>query len=186
MTKHKPHVDDLEFEPEAAETVAGNIADKVKDLKAKLATAETKAKEYLDGWQRARADYANLQKEVGEEKIRLALQAKKSLLLDLINLADTFELARSDTANLAAVPPAWQQGFAHIHKELLNILNHHGLSVIDPLNQKFDPKLHHSIQTVPTDDPAADQTIVKVLKKGYQIAGEILRPAQVTVATLSK
>lgn len=186
MAKHKPHVDDLEFEPEAVETTSGDMADKLKDLKAKLIATETKAKEYLDGWQRARADYANLQKEVSEEKARLTLQAKKLLLLDLINLADTFELARGDTANLAAVPAAWQQGFAQIHKELLNILNHHGLAVIDPLNQKFDPKLHHSIQTVPTDDPRNDQTVVKVLKKGYQVAGEILRPAQVTVATLSK
>lgn len=180
MSKHKPHVDDIEFESEEDNTPA----DKLKSLRLKLATAEDKAKEYLDGWQRARADYANLQKSEGELRNKTALQAKKTLLLDLINLADTFELARGDETALAKVPVAWQQGFEHIHKELLNILNRHGLTVIDPLNELFDPKYHESLNTEPTTDPKADHTIVKVLKKGYQLGEEVIRPAQVTVATL--
>lgn len=181
MSKHKPHVEDLEFESEE-ETAP---TDKIKSLRQQLLAAQTEAKEYLDGWQRARADYANLQKSAAGDKLRLGKQAKQTLLLDLINLADTFELARSDETALAAVPPAWRQGFEHIHKDLLAILNRHGLTVIDPLGETFDPKQHEPLGTAPTTDPSQDHQIVKVLKKGYALEDEIIRPAQVTVATLS-
>jgi len=183
MSKHKPqpHIEDVEFEPEE-ETA---LTDKIKLLRQQLLAAQTEAKEYLDGWQRARADYANLQKTIATEKTRLAKQAKQALLLDLINLADTFELARSDETALRGVPTAWQQGFEHIHKDLLAILDRHGLTVINPLGETFDHKQHASLNTTPTTNPTQDQQIVKVLKKGYALAGEVIRPAQVTVATLT-
>lgn len=182
MSKHKPQVEDLEFESEE-ETAP---TDKIKSLRQQLSAAQTEAKEYLDGWQRARADYANLQKTATQEKNRQTKQAKQTLLLDLINLADTFELARSDETALQGVPMAWRQGFEHIHKDLLNILQRHDLTVINPLNETFDPKYHESLNTEPTDDPALDHRIVKVLKRGYQSGEEVIRPAQVTVATLTK
>jgi molecular chaperone GrpE (heat shock protein) len=54
------HNDDVQFEDiEEGE----NPALLIKKLREKLRTCENEKKEYLDGWQRMRADYANARKE---------------------------------------------------------------------------------------------------------------------------
>jgi len=51
---------------------------------------------------------------------------------------------------------------------------------VNPVGEKFDPHVHQAISIVPADQEP--NTVVKVLQKGYVIAGRMLRPALVTVA----
>lgn len=186
MKKTTPPTEEgLEFEPipeEGGSSASPEI--KIKKLKDKLKETEDKAREYLDGWQRAKADYANLQKQELISRQNISKQALKPLLLDLINLADTFDLALSHEESLKEVPESWRLGIEHIHKELLKILEHNGLDIVNPLNQPFDPLEHHSVGTVETNEPDQDNKIVRVLKKGYRLGEQVIRPAQVTVAIL--
>ena len=57
-----------------------------------------------------------------------------------------------------------------------------GVTRIDAASQRFDPELHDAITTVPASSAEEDGLIVGVIRPGYRIGGQILRPAGVAVA----
>lgn len=185
MDKDSESKDEFELELTDEDSNPPSLQVELKNLKTKLKEANTKATEYLTGWQRAKADYLNLQREEIKARENLVVWATRPILLELIGLADIFDLAFVDQKSWQNLPANWRQGVEHIHKELLAILARQAVEVIDPQGEKFDPIKHHSVGTLKTDDPAADDRIIAVLKKGYTWSGEILRPAQVKVGTLS-
>lgn len=176
--------EDLKFESSEEELGEAKLGGDLKRLREKLKEAESKAAEYLAGWQRAKADYLNLKREEEEAKKELAAFAKKPILLELIHLADTFDLAFSNKESWESVPLNWRQGVEYIHKELLTILDRHELAQIDPLGLLFNPEEHHSVGALETDDPNEDNKVIQVLKKGYKLNGQVIRPAQVKVGEL--
>jgi molecular chaperone GrpE len=66
-------------------------------------------------------------------------------------------------------------------KQFDQTLARHGVEVVDPAGQPFDPDLHEAMQAVPTADAAPD-TVVQVVQKGLVLNGRLVRPARVLVA----
>lgn len=145
--------------------------DKVKKLKEKLKDAEAKAKEYLDGWQRAQAEFVNIRKRDEEAKIEFIKFVSEKLVSELIPVFDSLSLA---------------QGHAEpIYKQLMQILKQNGLEEDNPMGEIFDPKKHEAIGTIKTDKEDEDHKILEVLQKGYILSGKIIRPAKVRIGELS-
>ena len=145
--------------------------DTIKKLKEKLKDAEGKAKENMDGWQRAQADFINLRKRDEEAKMDFLKYANSALMTELIPVLDSFTLAEAHPG--ADLLP--------LHKQLINILKSNGLEEINPLGEKFDPSFHEAIGMIKTDKPDEDHKILEVLQKGYIMNGKSLRPAKVKV-----
>jgi molecular chaperone GrpE len=145
-----------------------------------LAQAKREADEYLKGWQRARADYANLKRETDERLQELAGFANAELLKDLLPLVDYFKHA------LAAVPKeeagsAWVEGIRHIQTKLMEVLAYHGVKELETIGEKFDPALHEAVQEEGgTDQPAG--TVIAEARTGFTLHGKLLQPARVKVA----
>jgi molecular chaperone GrpE len=68
-----------------------------------------------------------------------------------------------------------------IYGRLFNALRQAGLEPLVVEGQKFDPNLHHAVETVATGD-VEDHTVVQELQRGYNFKGRLLRPAMVKVA----
>ena len=158
--------DDIQLDKEGlddsvlAEEHAG---DQVKKLKEKLKTAEAKAKDYLDGWQRAQADFVNIRKRDEEAKMEFLKFAKGDLLVQLLPVLDSLVLA---------------QGHAQpIYKQLMQILKQSGLEEYNPKGEDFDPRKHESIGTLEGEE----NKILEVVQKGYILSGKIIRPAKVKI-----
>ena len=66
-------------------------------------------------------------------------------------------------------------------RELLNVLERHGVTRIDPKGQRFDPNCHQAMYEVP-DPSVPEGTVVDVMQSGYVIGDRCLRPALVAVA----
>ena len=49
------------------------------------------------------------------------------------------------------------------------------------LNEPFDPARHEAVTTVPTSAAGDEDKVVGVVRRGYMIGDEVLRPAQVAV-----
>ena len=184
MPKCPDHNLDPEFEATEELLAEEGSTSQLKNLRAKLKNSEQKAAEYLAGWQRAKADYLNLQREEVAAKAELASFAKKPILNELIHLADVFDLAVANKEAWEAVPENWRQGVEYIHKELLSILERHGLTTINPQGDLFNPRLHHSVGVLETKNENEDNTVLEVVQKGYFLGEEVVRPAQVKVGTL--
>ncbi|MBI3573819.1 hypothetical protein HY090_02105, partial [Candidatus Kaiserbacteria bacterium] len=67
--------DDVIFEPEDGEGNTKNPEEKLKELKEKLKEVQKERNQYLEGWQRSKADYINAKKRADEERQSLAMYA---------------------------------------------------------------------------------------------------------------
>ena len=86
--------------------------------------------------------------------------------------------------SIAAGDPALKsflEGVELTERELLNVLERHGVTRIDPLGQRFDPNCHQAMYEVP-DPSVPEGTVVDVMQSGYTIGDRCLRPALVAVA----
>ena len=66
-------------------------------------------------------------------------------------------------------------------RDLLKTLGRHGVKLLEPQGQKFDPNMHQAMFEVPNDE-VPNGTVVQVVQSGYSIGGRVLRPALVGVA----
>ena len=148
-----------------------HAGDQVKKLKEKLKGAEAKAKEYLDSWQRAQADFTNLRRRDDEAKIEFLKFANQKLIEELLPVLDSFDLALSHD-NLALEP---------VQKQFLSVLKTYGLEESEPRGENFDPRFHESVGVIKTDNKEEDHKILEIIQKGYILSEKIIRPAKVKI-----
>lgn len=177
---------DFEFEESTEEGEALSGTSKIKKLQEKIKTLEKEKQEYLDGWQRARADYANLQKTTDDDKKRLKALVTEDILQELIPVIDSFLMAMANKETWEKVDPAWRTGVEYIYQQLMNTLEQRGLTLFGEIEESFDPIKHEAVSEEQTDDGAKDHTIAKVIQKGFMLGESVLRPARVVVYTAQK
>ncbi|MCZ7542366.1 MAG: nucleotide exchange factor GrpE [Anaerolineae bacterium] len=162
------------------EAPAAEATPSLEALEAQLAEAEAKAAEYLDGWQRERAELANYRKRVERERAEMYLNAKLEMAGRLFPVLDDFERA-ADNIPEDARETEWANGIMLIYRKLQSILEAEGIVEIEALGQPFDPAFHEAISQDEDDAYEADH-VIDVLQKGYRHGDRVLRPAMVRVA----
>lgn len=153
----------------------------VKKLRDKLKKCVEEKQEYLNGWQRSKADFVNARKKEEEFRAGLIAFAKEGLIIDLLTSIDNFDMAFANKEVWESVDKNWRIGIEHIHSQLLKTLEEHGLEQFDPQGEQFDHNRHDSIETVVTDKKEDDHKVVEVMQKGYILGGKVIRPAKVKV-----
>lgn len=170
---------DVDFEPEEELGDIASAKAKLAKLKAELAAAKKERQEFLDGWQRCKADSVNARREALASAERISERAKDGLVLELIPVLDSFDMATGSEA-WEAVDPTWKSGMEHIRNQLLDVLQGNGITRFGKIGEQFDPKKHEAIQE--TDEmPGLPHSIVKIIRFGYAAGDRIIRPAQVIV-----
>jgi len=158
----------------------------IKKLREKLKASEAKAAEYLDGWQRMKADFVNARKRDEERAKEIRTFANEGLIEELLPVLDSFEMAMGNKEAWEKADKNWRVGVEYIYNHLLETLKKNGIEVIDPLGEKFDPKRDTPTETISTDNPDEDGKIVVVLSKGYILNGKEIRSPRVKVAEYKK
>lgn len=177
--------DDVNFEPLSAQAGDDELGDagaaqaKVKKLREELKESQKKAAEYLDGWQRCKADSVNARKDALRDGERLAERAKEGVTEDLLPVLDSFDMAMGADV-WETVSEDWRAGINHIRNQLLDVLEKNGIERFGKVGEPFDPRLHEAVQEV-DDMPGDSHTIVKVLRHGYRAGERSVRPAQVII-----
>ena len=150
-------------------------------LKAELAKAKTQSIEYLDGWQRARADFSNYKKRQETEYASQRALSTGVLVAKLLPVLDDFERA-SKTLPTGLREMTWIGGVLLIHRKLQLVLEGEGIKLIEVKpNDSFDPSIHEAVSQ---DDAEGIESgrIIEELQRGYKLADRVLRPALVRVA----
>lgn len=147
---------------------------------AEVVALEKKAKEYMDGWMRERADFSNYKKRVETQLRDSAQNAAVEALVTLIPVIDDFERA------MANVPPElsgnpWLNGVSMIQRKFQKMLDDQGVTVLDPVGDVFDPNRHEAVGMEDSDEVESGHIAV-TLQKGYLHGERVLRPALVKVA----
>ncbi len=153
----------------------------IKKLRDKLKKCSAERQEYLAGWQRAKADSINSRRRDEEEKKRFIKFACQDLLLDLVQVMDSFDMAFGNKELWQKVDQEWRKGVEMIHSQLLDLMKSQGLEEIKSEGVKYDPAIHDAVSNIETSDKAKDQMIDKVLHRGYKLEENVVRAARVSV-----
>jgi molecular chaperone GrpE len=149
-------------------------------LRQELEKAKAQAADYLDGWQRARAEFANYKKRNEQERQELFKLANATFMARLLPIFDDFERAfQTLPRNLLSL--TWIDGVALIYRRLQAILEAEGLALIETEGESFDPLLHEAVTSEESAEHQEGQIIGEV-QKGYKLGDRVLRPALVRVA----
>jgi molecular chaperone GrpE len=184
--KHQEDVvfEDANEEGEALSEVNPQAA--LKKLREKLKVSQAERQEYLEMSQRLKADYVNLKRDEAKLREENRKYAKHDLLLELLDVADSFDMAMANKEAWEAVPANWRKGVEYIYSKLLTILKQHDLTEINPLGQEFNPAEHHSVATIDTTESDDDNMVLNVVQKGYKLHDRVIRPAKVKVGHFIK
>lgn len=164
--------------PADSATASSEAAAEIEALSAQLGDAEKTIAELKDTMLRERADIENRRRRLQRELDQARRFANEGLLRELLPVCDNLEHGMAvDTDNASAL----REGMQLTLKSLNKVIDDHGLKVVDPAGQPFDPELHQAMSMVPTDEQAPD-TVVTVMQKGYVLNDRLLRPALVMVA----
>jgi len=153
----------------------------LEECQRKLQECEKKRDEYLDGWQRARAEFSNYKKDEYKRFDEVVKTSNLRLTTDLIRVLDSFDLS------LAALEKEGkaEKGMYLIRAQLEDVLKGYGLERMRvSVGDKFDPNLHDAVASVESEQE--DGTVVEEVEKGYLLYGRVIRPARVKVAKKTK
>jgi molecular chaperone GrpE len=142
--------------------------------------------EMKDRLLRALAEMENLRKRTDREIADSRAYAVTAFARDILNVADNMHraLGALDTELREKVDAGVKgllDGVELTERELMKVLEKHGVRKLEPLGQKFDPNRHQAMYEMP-DASAAPGTVVQVVQAGYTIGDRVLRPALVAVA----
>lgn len=194
--KHKPDEEEkivegeiIPEEPEApasqepaVEVPAVIPEEEIAQLRADLDAALAKADEYLNGWQRERAEFFNYKKRMERELSLGGQNAFGNAVRRYLDIAD--DLARAlknknrPTEGNGAI---WADGIDLIYKKLVGAFEADGVKMIDTDGKYFDPNLHEAISHEDSPDHESGQ-IIEVVQPGYVLGDRVIRPARVRVA----
>jgi molecular chaperone GrpE len=152
---------------------------------AELAALRAEAAELKDKLLRAHAEVENIRKRAEREREETAKYAISKLAREVVGVGDNFQRAIEavpvGAADLDPALKSFLEGVTMTERELLNVLERHGIKRIHPINEPFNPHLHQAVMEIQrTDVPAG--TAVQVFQAGYTIGDRVLRPAMVAVS----
>ena len=179
---------DTNARPSIAPAAEGDTAGPTDEGKV-AALVEALSKEsadYKDKLLRTLAEMENLRRRTEREIADTRLYAISAFARDIIAVADNMQRAmgaldaelreKADGGTKALL-----DGVELTERELLKVLEKHGVKKFDPLGEKFDPNLHQAMYEIPDPSQPAG-TVAQVVQPGYMIGERVLRPALVAVA----
>jgi molecular chaperone GrpE len=141
---------------------------------------DAQAAEYLAGWQRTRAEFANYKKRVERELSESHQRGALDALVKVLPMIDDFERAMQNVpADLE--DHAWISGISMLLRKFEKLLNDFDVQPLDPVGDVFDPSRHEALGMDDSDTIASGHVTV-TLQKGYISGDRVLRPALVRVA----
>ncbi|HSR88859.1 MAG TPA: nucleotide exchange factor GrpE [Candidatus Udaeobacter sp.] len=155
-------------------------------IPSELDLAQAQAEEYKTNWQRALADYRNLQKETAAMRSQWAQMSEEQILQNFIPVYENFKKAFS--ANLSATGgdsekqwQNWKQGIEYIMKQFGDVLKSYNVQEIKTTDEKFDPRMHEAISEEQVDGKEAG-IILREVEGGYKMGDKIIKPARVIIS----
>ncbi len=122
---------------------------------------------------RALADYQNLEKRMSGALEQARTQTRKAVITDFIEILDDLEKADVFVKD---------NGLKMIMDRFKKILENSGVQEIDVLDMEYDPYTAEAVEVVPAKEGHSGDMVVEIVRKGYKIGDDIIRPAQVKVS----
>ena len=175
--------DKPQAQQDSSEAMASNeaSAEVTGDLEALL----TENTDMRDKLLRTMADMENLRRRTEREKEDTARYAISNFARDVLTIGDNLrrviEHVPEEAAGKDPALKSFLEGVELTERELLKLMEKHGVTRLEPMGQRFDPNQQQAMYEVPTTD-VPEGTVVQVMQAGFTIGDRVLRPALVAVS----
>src|SRR5262245_31701576 len=150
----------------------------IEELEARIAAKDAELQQLLAKYRSASDEFdqarARLRKEVAKDVER----GRRAMLTSFLEVLDNLDRALAATVDRS---DPFVQGVSLVQQQFVSVLESLGITRVDPLGQPFDPTRHEAVATAPSDGTLPEGQIVGVVRPGYLIGTEVLRPAMVAV-----
>ena len=152
----------------------------VEELEQQLAEKDRMLQEYIGKYRQASSEFDEARLRLRREISKDVERARRDVLAEILEVLDNLERA-VDSAGGASIESV-VQGVDLVRRQFLSKLEGLGVTRIDAAGAPFDPLLHEAVTTVPAPSPEQDGVVVGIVRHGYRIGADVLRPAAVAVA----
>ena len=158
------------------------LSQELQALKEEFEARGRELEEANDRHLRLQAEFENFRRRTIKEKQESAQYGQQNLVKDLLSTVDNLERALGHASETAETDlQSLLEGVELVHRELLGALGKHGVTVVNPAGEEFDPAFHEAMGQVPSEE-VAPNGVIEVLQQGYMLKDRMLRPARVIVA----
>lgn len=155
----------------------------VEELERQIADKDKQIQEYIAKYRQASSEFETARLRMRREIAKDVERGRREIVADLLDVLDNLDRA-VDATRAGASFDALLQGVELVRRQFASKLESLGVERIESDGQPFDPQLHEAVSAVATADPSEDGRIVGVVRQGYRMHGDVLRPAAVAVAKL--
>lgn len=152
-----------------------------KKLRADIKVLIKEKEEYLTGWQKERAEFANYKKQEEDRKTMFSESLRERILSRFLPVMDSFASAFSNKETWEKVDLNWRKGIEYIHSQINTIFEEYGVKTIGNIGEVFDPNIHEIMEMKDTDNKDEDHKVSEIIQVGYKLGDRVLRPARVNL-----
>jgi|SRR5687767_5658657 len=157
----------------------------VEELERQVADKDRQIQEYIAKYRQAASEFEETRLRLKREIAKDVERGRREIVADLLEVLDNLDRA-IDATRSGASAEALLQGVELVRRQFLAKLEGVGVRAIEIASgAAFDPTLHEAVTVVPTADAAQDGRIVGVIRRGYRVGDDVLRPASVAVGKVS-
>jgi molecular chaperone GrpE len=151
-----------------------------------MAVLAKEAADLKDRLLRTLAEMENLRRRTEREVADARTYAVTNFARDILAVADNMERAMQALDDeirekADAGVKALLDGVELTERELLKVMEKHGIKRLEPKGEKFDPNFHQAMFEMP-DPTVPSGMVAQVVQPGYKIGDRVLRPALVGVS----
>jgi len=153
----------------------------VEELERQVAEKDRQVQEYIAKYRQASNDFDEARLRLRREIAKDVERARRDVLAEMLEVLDNLDRALESASKVPSTD-ALLQGVDMVRRQFLGKLESLGVTRIDAASRPFDPSVHEAVTIVPAVSPEQDGLVVGVIRHGYRVGNDVLRPAAVAVA----
>jgi molecular chaperone GrpE len=151
----------------------------VEELEGKLAAKDAELQQFIAKYRGASDEFDQARARLRKELSKDVERGRRSLIAGFLDVLDNLDRALDAAAGREDDP--FVQGVSLVRQQFLSTLEGLGVRRTSPLGQPFDPAHQEAVATVAATADSPAGTVIGIVRPGYLIGDEVLRPAQVAV-----
>jgi molecular chaperone GrpE len=152
----------------------------IEELEQRLAAKDVELQQILSKYRAASDEFDQARARLRKEVLKDVERNRRAVMVSFLEVLDNLDRALSAAANRSDDPLV--QGISMVQQQFVSVLEGLGITRIDPLGAMFDPTRHEAVATMSAGPDVPPGQIQGVVRPGYLLGDEVLRPAMVAVA----
>jgi molecular chaperone GrpE len=164
----------------------------VEELERRVADASNQLQTYMTEHRRTVDEFDQVKARLRRDLARDVERGKRAVIAQFLDVFDNLDRAVAASDRAAEADPSSDlverlaRGVRLVREEFLATLERFGVVRVPSLGEPFDAARHEAVTTAPVADPAQDGRVVAIVKEGFAVGDELLRPASVVVGRIEK